>query len=72
MVQKNSSAVNNELTLNAYKVYQMHTGNMKMTYLDFLHDSITLMISVNSNVPLPIANTDDTPERCLKDISLHF
>ena len=52
-----------QVTLNAHKVYQIHTGNDNMTYLQFLHDTIVLLLAVTRDIPIQVVSNDDTLPR---------
>ena len=54
------------MLLNAFKVFQHHTAaNAKVTYLSFLHDAITLMITVTPDILQHLINKPgtDLPDR---------
>ena len=53
-----------QVMLNAHKVYQIHTGN-DMTYLQFLHDTIVLLLAVTPDIPIQVVG-DDTLQRLSK------
>ena len=46
----------------AHKVYQIHTGN-NMTYLQFLHDAIVLLLAVTPDIPIQVVGNDDILQR---------
>ena len=50
-----------QTALNTHKLYQFHTGNAKYTFLNFLHDVISQLISIK-DLPKNFAQ-DDTLER---------
>ena len=51
-----------QVMLNAHKVYQIHTGN-DMAYLQFLHDTIVLLLAVTPDIPIQVVGNDDTLQR---------
>lgn len=51
-----------QVTLNAYKIFQSHTGNTDKTYQQFLHDTIVLVLSLTPDIP-PVLDNHDTIER---------
>ena len=55
-----------QVTLNAHKVYQIHTGNDNMTYLQFLHDTIVLLLAVTQDILIQVVSNDDTLQRLSK------
>ena len=66
MVQKISTMVGYASYAQAHEVYQMHTGNDNMTYLQFLHDTIVLSLAVTPDIPIQVAGNDDTLQRLSK------
>ena len=50
-----------QVMLNAHKVYQIHTGN-DITYAQFLHDTIVLLLAVTPDIPIQVVG-DDTLQR---------
>ena len=55
-----------QVTLNAHKVYQIHTGNDNMTYLQFLNDTIVLLLAVTRDISIQVVSNDDTLQRLSK------
>ena len=54
-----------QVTLNAHKVYQIHSGTDNMMYLQFLHDTIVLLLAVTPDIPIQVVG-DDTLQRLSK------
>ena len=52
-----------QVMLNAHKVYQIHTGNDNMMYLQFLHGTIVLLLAVTSDIPIQVVGNYDTLQR---------
>ena len=52
-----------QVTLNAHKVYQIHSGTDNMMYLQFLHDTIVLLLAVTPDIPIQVVDNDDTLQR---------
>ena len=52
-----------QVTLNAHKVYQIHTGNDNIMCLQFLHDTIVLLLAVTPDIPIQVVSIDDTLQR---------
>ena len=52
-----------QVTLNAHKVYQIHSGTDNMMYLQFLHDTIVLLLAVTPDIPIQVVGNDDTLQR---------
>ena len=52
-----------QVTLNAHKVYQIHSGTDNMMYLQFLHGTIVLLLAVTPDIPIQVVGNDDTLQR---------
>ena len=52
-----------QVMFNAHKVSQVHTGNDNMAYLQFLHDTIVLLLVVTPDIPIQVVDNDDTLQR---------
>ena len=51
-----------QVSLNAHKVYQLHTGMFPITYMGFLHNTIALLLTMTLTI-MPGIGNDDTIER---------
>ena len=52
-----------QVILNTHKVYQIHTGNDNMRYLQFLPDTIVLLLAVTPDTPIQVVGNNDTLQR---------
>ena len=52
-----------QVFLNAHQVFQFHTGNNKVNFLEFLLDAISLLVTAAPIFERPIQGSDDVVTR---------